>query len=93
MIPHTLVLEPGLRTYKVYMGYWFWGRHSVTELWHGLRDVTRRVRADWDISTPELRTAWARGDKASFSKRRNRKRSHAPPHTRLQRSIRMDCVQ
>ncbi len=23
MIPHTLVLEPGLRVYKIYNGYWF----------------------------------------------------------------------
>src|ERR1041384_3467200 len=26
MIPHTLVLEPGLRVYKIYNGYWFFGR-------------------------------------------------------------------
>ena len=26
MIPHTLVLEPGLRVAKVYNGYWFFGR-------------------------------------------------------------------
>jgi hypothetical protein len=26
MIPHTLVLEPGLRVYKIYDGYWFFGR-------------------------------------------------------------------
>ncbi len=24
MIPHTLVLEPGLIIYKIYNGYWFW---------------------------------------------------------------------
>ena len=26
MIPHTLVLEPGLVIYSVYNGYWYWGR-------------------------------------------------------------------
>ena len=26
MIPHTLVFEPGLRIYKIYNGYWFFGR-------------------------------------------------------------------
>jgi hypothetical protein len=26
MIPHTIVLESGLVVYKVYNGYWFWGR-------------------------------------------------------------------
>ena len=25
-VPHTLVLSPGLRIEKVYVGYWFWGR-------------------------------------------------------------------
>ena len=28
MIPHTFVLEPGLVIYKIYNGYWFWGRPS-----------------------------------------------------------------
>src|SRR5262245_66103998 len=26
MIPHTLVLEPELKIYKIYNGYWFFGR-------------------------------------------------------------------
>ena len=26
MIPHTIVLEPGLVVYKIYNGYWFFGR-------------------------------------------------------------------
>jgi hypothetical protein len=26
MIPHVIVLEPGLIVYKVYNGYWFFGR-------------------------------------------------------------------
>jgi hypothetical protein len=29
MIPHTLVLEPGLRVHKIYNGYWFLGLISV----------------------------------------------------------------
>jgi hypothetical protein len=29
MIPHTVVLEPGLRVYKIYNGYWFFGRPTV----------------------------------------------------------------
>jgi len=24
-VPHTFVLEPGLKIYKMYIGYWFWG--------------------------------------------------------------------
>jgi len=66
MIPHTLVLEPGLRVYKVYNGYWFFGRPTVEELRLDLRAVLRRCRPDWDISSPEQRSAWAKGDKAKF---------------------------
>ena len=66
MIPHTLVLEPGLRVYKIYNGYWFFGRPTVEELRLDLREVLRRCRPDWDISSAEHRAAWARGEKASF---------------------------
>jgi peroxiredoxin len=66
MIPHTLVLEPGLRVYKIYNGYWFFGRPTVEELRLDLRAVLQRCRPDWDISSAEQRTAWAKGDKAKF---------------------------
>jgi len=62
MIPHTLVLEPGLIVYKVYNGYWFWGRPSTAELWQDLREVTRKIRPDWDLSKPGLRENYE-GDK------------------------------
>ena len=29
MIPHTLVLKPGLVVHTIYNGYWFWGRPSL----------------------------------------------------------------
>jgi peroxiredoxin len=66
MIPHTLVLAPGLRVYKVYNGYWFFGRPTVEELRLDLRSVLQRCRPDWDIATPEWRAAWERGEKAKF---------------------------
>jgi peroxiredoxin len=66
MIPHTLVLEPGLRVYKVYNGYWFFGRPTVEELRLDLRAVLQRCRPDWDISSAEQRAAWAKGEKARF---------------------------
>ncbi len=36
MIPHVIVLEPGLVVYKIYMGYWFFGRPTLEELRHDL---------------------------------------------------------
>ena len=63
MIPHTIILEPGLVVYKIYNGYWFWGRPSTTDLWQDLREVMRKCRPDWDLSTPAVRESW-QGDKA-----------------------------
>ena len=48
MIPHTLVLKPGLVIYSIYNGYWFWGRPSVVDLWHDLRAASSEIRPDWD---------------------------------------------
>jgi hypothetical protein len=66
MIPHTLVLKPGLVVHSVYNGYWFWGRPSFVDLWHDLRDVTRETRPDWDLGAPGLREAWEAGDHSLF---------------------------
>ena len=65
MIPHTLVLKPGLVVHTIYNGYWYWGRPSVEDLRRDLREVTREIRPDWDLAAPELREAWERGDKSN----------------------------
>jgi peroxiredoxin len=66
MIPHTLVLKPGLVIHRIYNGYWFWGRPSVVDLWHDLRAVSSEIRPDWDLSRPGLRQAWDAGDRSAF---------------------------
>ena len=66
MIPHVIVLEPGLVIYKIYMGYWFFGRPTVEELRQDLRAVIQKCRRDWDISTQELKAAWEQGRKELF---------------------------
>jgi peroxiredoxin len=66
MIPHTLVLGPGLVVHTIYNGYWFWGRPSVDELRRDLRELSQEIRPDWDLSTPGLRDAWEAGDVAAF---------------------------
>jgi peroxiredoxin len=66
MVPHTVVLEPGLVTHKIYMGYWFFGRPTIEELRHDLRAVTQKCRPDWDLADPKLREAWARGEESRF---------------------------
>jgi peroxiredoxin len=66
MVPHRLVLKPGLVIHSIYNGYWFWGRPSVAELHRDLRAVTSEIRPDWDIGAPGLREAWESGDRSPF---------------------------
>jgi peroxiredoxin len=57
-VPHTLVLAPGLVVDRFYVGYWFWGRPSNAQLWADLGDLHRRVKPDFDPTTPRARAAW-----------------------------------
>src|SRR5437868_1396896 len=66
MIPHTIVLEPELIVFKIYNGYWFFGRLTVEELRQDLRAVLKKCRPDWDITSPEMKAAWQRGEKDRF---------------------------
>ena len=66
MIPHTLVLKPGLIVFSIYNGYWFWGRPSVYDLWRDLRQASAETRPDWDLARPGLHEEWERGDYSHF---------------------------
>jgi peroxiredoxin len=57
-VPHTLILSPGLRIEKVYVGYWFWGRPSPERLWSDLGEISARLKPDFDPTTHEARAAW-----------------------------------
>lgn len=66
MIPHTFVLEPGLVIFRIYNGYWYWGRPSMHELRLDLRALFQKIRPDFDLSAPGLREAWDRGERDLF---------------------------
>ena len=66
MIPYTLVLGPGLKVFSIYNGYWYWGRPSNDDLRRDLREVTRLLRPDWDITAPGLRARWDAGSRDDF---------------------------
>jgi hypothetical protein len=57
-VPHTLLLSPGLRIEKSYVGYWFWGRPSPYRLWEDLCDLSRRLKPDFDPTTAAAKAAW-----------------------------------
>ena len=66
MIPHTIVVEPRLVIYKIYMGYWFFGWQTVEGLRQDLRAVLKKCRPDWDITIAEMKTAWQQKRKELF---------------------------
>jgi peroxiredoxin len=48
VVPHTLILSPGLVIEKAYVGYWFWGRPTPEQLWADLGEVFARTKPDFD---------------------------------------------
>ena len=66
MVPHTLVLKPGLVIHRIYNGYWYWGRPTLHELHVDLREVTAEIRPDYRIDTAEQRERWDSGDRSGF---------------------------
>lgn len=66
MIPYTILLEPGLRVYKIYNGYWYWGRPTPEDIRQDFRALTKKCRPDWDITAPGLQGKWEKGEKESF---------------------------
>lgn len=66
MIPHTLILEPGLKIYKIYNGYWYWGRPTPEEIRQDLREVSKNIRPDWDLADALVKEQWQKGNKAFF---------------------------
>jgi len=57
-VPHVLVLSPGLRIEKVYVGYWFWGRPSPYQLWEDLQELSMRLKPDFDPTTTAAKRAF-----------------------------------
>jgi peroxiredoxin len=66
MIPYTFVLEPGLRIFRIYNGYWYWGRPSPEDLRSDLREMYQKIRPDWDLANPDVKAAWQRGERDKF---------------------------
>ena len=69
-VPHTVVLGPGLEIFKVYVGFWFFGRPSVYDLWADLRELRRKYDYNFDPLAPGVREEWeARHPERAAAKR------------------------
>lgn len=85
-VPHTVVLAPGLVIFKVYVGFWFWGRPSIYDLWSDLRELRREYDYNFDPLAPGVREEWearhpermaARHAAATKPRRAAKPRAHA----------------
>ncbi len=47
--PAGFTLFPDLTIHRAYNGYWFWGRATMEELRQDMREITRRIRPDWEV--------------------------------------------
>ena len=47
--PACFTLFPDLTVKAAYNGYWYWGRATMEELRRDMREITRAVRADWEL--------------------------------------------
>jgi peroxiredoxin len=47
-IPYTFCLLPDLTVHNLYCGYWYVGRPTLDELRKDLREMMKKVRADFD---------------------------------------------
>lgn len=66
MIPYTILLEPGLVVYKIYNGYWYWGRPTPAEIRQDFREITQLCRPDWNLADPDVKEKWENGEKRYF---------------------------
>lgn len=57
LLPADFVLFPDLTIYKIYNGYWYVGRAHPDELRNDFREISRRIRPDWDLIGIERQTA------------------------------------
>ena len=47
--PSAFTLFPDLTVHRAYNGYWYWGRATMEELRRDMREITRRIRDDWEV--------------------------------------------
>jgi peroxiredoxin len=57
-VPHTVLLGPNLEIFKIYVGFWFWGRPSIYDLWADLRELRQKFDYNFDPLAPGVREEW-----------------------------------
>jgi peroxiredoxin len=47
--PACFTLFPDLTIHRAYNGYWYWGRATMEELRRDMREISSRIRTDWEV--------------------------------------------
>jgi len=89
-VPHTVLLAPGLVLFKIYVGFWFFGRPSIYDLWNDMRELRMKTEYNFDPLAPGVREEWearhpermAAGKVATKRRPSARKRTRAKAGTR-----------
>jgi peroxiredoxin len=66
-VPHTIVLGPNLEIFKVYVGFWFFGRPSVYDLWSDLRELRMKFDFNFDPLAPGVEEKWRKRKAAKLA--------------------------
>jgi hypothetical protein len=57
-VPHTVVLGPNLEIFKIYVGFWFFGRPSIYDLWADMRELRMKTDYNFDPLAPGVEAEW-----------------------------------
>jgi hypothetical protein len=57
-VPHTVILGPNLEIFKIYCGFWFFGRPSIYDLWTDMRELRMKFDYNFDPLAPGVREQW-----------------------------------
>jgi peroxiredoxin len=77
-VPHTVVLGPNLEIFKIYVGFWFFGRPSSYDLWSDLRELRMKFDYNFDPLAPGVEEEWRKRKAAKAAKAPARRRHSAP---------------
>jgi hypothetical protein len=47
--PARFTLFPDLKVHRAYNSYWYWARATMEELRRDMREITQRIRNDWEV--------------------------------------------
>jgi hypothetical protein len=88
-VPHTVVLGPDLEIFKIYVGFWFFGRPSIYDLWADLRELRMKFDYNFDPLAPGVREEWeARHPERMAARRATKRRAPAKRRARAKAGTR-----